>query len=124
MLIQAYHNRGRLALIALLLVVSAALAPVAHAEEWYRVRIENASAWNIHRIYLSSASNRYWGSDLLGSNVLRTGYVFTTSYIPAGTYDLKLVDQDGDVCIVPRVSIYEATTWQITNRWLLGCELH
>jgi hypothetical protein len=123
MLTQDHRNRGRLALIALLLIVVVALAPAAHAGESYRVRVENASAWNIHRIYLSSASNRYWGPDLLGSYTLRTGYVFTTRYIPAGTYDLKLVDEDGGVCIVRRVAIYRETDWQITNRWLLACEL-
>jgi amino acid transporter len=51
------------------------------------------------------------------------GYVFTT-YLNSGLYDLKLVDEDGDVCEVYRVSVSGATNWRITNSWLLNCERH
>ena len=114
------HKR-MMALLTLMLVSTGILAPGAHAQSVYSVRIENATLFTINRIYMSPVSSTVWDSDLLGEYTLRPGYHFTTRHW-AGVYDLKLVDQDGDVCVVRGISINEDTSWRITNVWLLGCQ--
>jgi hypothetical protein len=114
-------NRRMMGLLALMLVLGTMLAPVGHAQTYYSVRIENGSSYAIRQVYLSPASYTQWGRDVLGADTLWQGYVLTTHQI-SGMYDLKLVDSDGDVCIVRRVALYSDTNWRITNDWLLGCE--
>jgi hypothetical protein len=122
---KGFRLKRGLALAALLLTGMAAITPVLSAQTgWFQVRIENGSRYQVSRMYLSPASNNYWGPDLLGSHVLPNGYVFTTREMPTGQYDLKLVDEDGDVCVVSGLSIGEDTSWRITDRWLLNCEFH
>jgi len=111
------------AMIAIMLVLTGGLAPMVHAQGTYTVQIENATRYSINAVHLSSVTNRWWGPDLLGADTLYPGYVFTT-HLYSGQYDLKLVDEDGDVCIVPNVSVSGPTSWRITNSWLLNCERH
>jgi hypothetical protein len=123
MLMTAYQNKNKLAMIALLLVLTFVIVPAVNAQgAWYQVRITNSSRYAIRSIYMSPTSNRYWGPDLLGSQVLVPGYVLTTHPLQAGYYDLKLVDQDGDQCVVRGVSVDPSSSWTITNAWLVHCE--
>jgi hypothetical protein len=111
-----------IALLALMLVIGSILAPLGQAQSSrYPVEIENASRYDLQEVYLSRSMSEVWGPDLLGRRILRSGYTFTT-YKPYGSYDLKLVDEDGDVCTLPGVTIKGNTTWQITDAWLLRCE--
>jgi len=117
-------NTRLLAMIALVLVLSTALAPYGQAQSFrHPVRIENRSSYDIREVYLSPASSSYWHQDVLGDDILRTGFVLTT-YRTVGYYDLRLVDEDGDVCVVANVSVSGDTNWVITNSWLLNCEFH
>jgi hypothetical protein len=115
-------NPGKLALIALTFVTVSTLTPALNAESRYSVKIENASHYYIREMYLTSVIDPNWRLDLLGTEVLPSGYVFTSQRMAPGQYDLKLVDQDGDVCVVPGVPIGRGTQWRITDSWLLNCE--
>jgi hypothetical protein len=112
------------ALILILVTVLALVPASAAAGLGYTVKIENASIYDIYHIYMSPVGYTIWGPDLLGSNILYTNYTFTQPGLAAGHYDLKLVDEDGDSCVVPNVAVYGDTNWRITNSWLLNCEFH
>ena len=64
-----------------------------------KVRFNNNSDWVIVHLYLSPTGIDTWGPDQLGEYVLQPGYFFD---LPAacGTYDIGLVDEDGDECVV------------------------
>ena len=112
------------AMLALMLLLTGILAPMAHAQSGpYAVRIENNTRYSIYEVHMSRTGDTRWRRDLLGDDTLNPGYVFTT-HLYAGLYDLKLVDEDGDVCEVRNVAVTGTTTWSITSRWLLNCELH
>ena|SRR5664279_4685432 len=116
------QTKRMMALLAIMLMISSVLAPAGQAQAFgYSLRIENSSWYSIHHVYLSPARFGNWGPDLLGRQILFSGYALT-SRVHYGLYDLKLVDQDGDVCIVPQIAIVGSTTWRITNAWLLNCE--
>ena len=89
------------------------------AYEW---TIENSSKWAIHEVYISPCGNRYWGSDKLGrSAIMHTGDRYGIE-VSGGCYDVKLVDEDGDVCVINKVRINGDESWEVTDRNLLNCE--
>lgn len=87
------------------------------------VKVVNKSDWQIEQFYLSSSEDDEWGPDQLGEDVIGTGESFTLKNIPCDVYDVMLVDEDGDECVVEEVDVCGgAESWVITNKILLGCQ--
>ena len=87
------------------------------------VTVSNRSDWEIHHFYLSPADENHWGPDQLGDDVIGTGESFTLKDIPCDTYDVKLVDEDGDECVIGSVDLCaQKDHWVITSDDLLDCE--
>lgn len=110
------------AVVALVLI--GGLTPsFVQAQSGYTVRIDNSSDYAIYQIRMSPVGDSSWRQDLLGDLALPSGYHVTLprTYLP-GLYDLKLVDEDGDVCIVPNVRLSGNTVWDVSDSWLLNCE--
>ena len=112
------------AITALMLLLTGPLTPLGRAQSGtYPVRIENATNYSIYEVHISRTNDSSWEQDLLGRDTLSPGWIFTARAYP-GRYDLKLVDEDGDVCEVHNVAVSGPTNWRITNSWLLNCEHH
>jgi hypothetical protein len=106
-------------IIALLLC---ALALPAFAKK-ATVKVINQSKWEIHHLFLSAASEEEWGPDQLGEDVLNKGDSFTITDIPCDKYDIKVVDEDGDECVIEAVDLCrDKSFWKITDKDLLECE--
>ena len=110
--------------------VVAALAVVAStigiaAQKKVSVTVVNRSDWEIHELYLSSIDEDKWGPDQLGTQIIaaKNGR-FKLSGIPVGDYDVKLVDEDEDECVVEGVEIGAegSEEWVITSKDLLKCQ--
>jgi hypothetical protein len=87
------------------------------------VTIKNKSNWEIHELYLSAADEDEWGPDQLGKHVIATGGSYTLTDVPCDKYDVRLVDEDGDECVVAHVSLCaERNTWVIKDDDLLSCQ--
>lgn len=84
------------------------------------VKFRNQSGYAITQVYISPASSEYWGSDRL-SNILYDGWSVDFTIWP-GLYDFKLVDQDGDACVLRKVQVSESEDVTITRAELLACE--
>jgi hypothetical protein len=109
-------------LFSFCLVLAAALG-IASAAKTSDVTVVNKSAWDIHHLYLSAADENEWGPDQLGDDVIGTGDSFKIKGIPCDEYDVRLVDEDGDECMVFAVDICGSNeTWEITSGDLLECE--
>ena len=115
-------RRGFQALIlALLIAIASASAALAGSSPSV-VTVVNNSRWTIKRIYISSTYSRIWGPDQLGTYVLLPGYEIRLNF-RCGTYDVKLVDEDNDTCILPKMDICgDRNRWQIEDLSLLLCE--
>ena len=88
------------------------------------VDVKNSSAWQIHQLFVSPADEAAWGEDQLGDKVIPTGGSFELLGIPCNTYDVKVVDEDADECVVSGVKICEGNeTWEITDDSLLACQV-
>jgi len=88
------------------------------------VNIVNHSDWSIHELYVSSADADEWGDDQLGSEVIESGGgSFLLHSIPCDDYDVRLVDEDGDECVVGGVPLCaDDDDWVISNDDLLACQ--
>lgn len=100
-----------------------ALGPALANRSDSRVVIVNQSDWEIHQLFLSSVDTEEWGPDQLGDQIIETGGRFTLRSIPCDDYDVQLVDEDGDACVVGGVALCGDTdTWVIGNDDLLACQ--
>jgi hypothetical protein len=87
------------------------------------VEIANQTDWDFHQFFLSPADEDSWGPDQLGDHVLESGTSFELDGIPCDTYDVMLVDEDGDECVVTAVDVCgQDQGWIINNDDLLSCE--
>ena len=107
----------------LALVLCALALPSFAAPKKATVKIINQSKWEIHHVFLSSVEDEEWGPDQLGEEVLAKGDSFTITDIPCDLYDVKVVDEDGDECIIEQVDLCgDDSYWKITDKDLLECE--
>lgn len=110
----------------LAVVVAVCLAWVSSAEAGKKasVKIVNKSKWDIHHLYMSPADEKDWGPDQLGKNVISAGGgTFTLSDIPCDTWDVKVVDEDDDECVIEDADVCkDQYEWKITNDELLKCQ--
>ncbi len=104
-------------------LIAASLLFVFASHKKATIKIINQSKWEIHHLYLSSSDDEDWGPDQLGKDVLEKGQSFTLTDIDCDKYDIRIVDEDDDACVIEKVSLCEDTTeWKITDKVLLKCE--
>ena len=115
------YNRTALALASALAVIACCPAPVSAADT--QIVLRNSSSWEIHELYVNVSRSDEWGPDQLDDNVIGTGEEFTLSGIPCDKYDVRVVDEDGDACVLEKVTLCGGSDeWTITNEDLLGCQ--
>jgi hypothetical protein len=113
-----------LGFLATLLALAGLLPQGATQGNRVALKLENASSFEIRAIYFSSSADGKWGADRLGDDILYPGYTLTLAGLRHGRYRMRLVDEDGDSCVIPETGLFENKAWRITNGWLLGCEFH
>ena len=86
--------------------------------------IENDSSYTFIEINLSPTGTVSWGADLLGAQVLEPGDVLELSGIECGTYDIRVIDEDADECILDTVDLcLDNAVWRIDDVELASCAL-
>ena len=86
--------------------------------------IQNSSDFSFLEIYLSSVGDASWGRDLLGStDILSPGETLEISGIECDDYDVRIVDEDQDECIVTEVDLcLNNEFWVVDNSELASCQ--
>ena len=70
-------------------------------------------SFTIYYVYVSPSGSNSWGSDRLGTgNVLRPGDSGTLE-LSTGTYDIKIVDEDGDEYFRWDLKLNSDYTWTV-----------
>jgi hypothetical protein len=106
-----------------LAILLLAVSLPAFAGDKVSVKIINGSSWDVHHLFLSPVSDEAWGADQLRDNIIQSGEAFTITGIPCDSYDVKVVDEDGDECVIEEVDLCNADKyWKITDDDLLECE--
>lgn len=114
----------RKALLVGALTLAAALVPtMATAQNGTRTfTVFNYSHYRIDHMYVSPIGYRTWGGDRLGRNYLYPNQR-ADMYVARIQYDVMLIDQDGDRCVVPNVDFRYGESWTITDDVLVLCEV-
>jgi len=115
----------RWVMAASLAVALCAALPAAAGKFDSVVEIRNDSDWAIHELYISSDDENEWGPDQLGQDIIEAdGGSYQLHSIPCDSYDIRLVDEDGDECVVGGVPLCgDSDVWRITNDDLLSCQV-
>ena len=83
---------------------------------------KNNSGFAIYKFQMSSLNDDSWERDLLGPRVLNDGYSFTVTDIAPRLYDIRVIDEDRDSCVINGVRAYPDLTWNLSplepfNSW-------
>jgi hypothetical protein len=104
-------------------VLALAGSPAVAASKTASVKIINDTDWRLDQLHFAPSDSDDWGPDQLGKGVLTKGQTFTLTNIPCDTYDVKVVDEDGDECVVEQVDVCKgAYEWHLTSKDLLKCQ--
>lgn len=105
--------------LAFALAAGAALA----AKSDSKVVFVNQSSWSINELYFAPTRDEDWGEDHLGKHTLDQGDQLTLTGVACGTWDVRVVDEDGDECIIENVALCGDTDkWVIRDDDLLACQ--
>lgn len=86
------------------------------------IKIENASSWDILEVYFAPFRQRDWGDDHLGKQVLKAGKTLSLNDVEPGLWDVRLVDEDDDECVVEGQQISASQTLVIDDEDLMNCQ--
>ena len=92
---------------------------------WHaKVTIENQSHWAITQLFLAPLDGSGWGEAQLGANDrIGSGRSLEIGGIDCDSYDMKLVDEAGDECIIEDVDLCVAEAkWVLHDKELIACE--
>jgi hypothetical protein len=88
------------------------------------VTVQNNSSFAIFHWMMSPVSQNLWGPDQLGTAVVSTGGTFQLVDVPCDLYDVKLIDEDGDECVLGGVAVCDDDfIMEITDENLIGCQV-
>ena len=113
----------RLAMVLLGGLLLSGFAVSAFADDTSNVTVINDSDWTLTEFYMSPTGIEEWGPDQLGDRKIPSGSQFTLTGVPCDSFDILLIDEDGDECVVEEVDLCaNEATWHVTNDELLGCQ--
>jgi hypothetical protein len=100
------------------------LKPVDRAPE-SQVELRNDSRWSIRQLYFAPIDSERWGPNQVSHNSIHAGDSFTLTDIRCDKYDVKIVDEDGDECVVRNIALCGADKiWRLGDKDLLKCQAH
>ena len=85
------------------------------------VKVINHTRWEICEFHLSRAGRSDWGKDLLGDRTIPKGGSVALDNIGEGSYDIRIVDDDGNECVIKDVSVGSRDSITIDPENLRGC---
>ena len=97
------------------------VALIAPASAFDLVVVNKAETSIIHKLYIAPAKSDKWSEDKLQNQTIKKNGKFTIRDIPAGVYDLKVIDDDDDTCVVSNIDINQNKEWTLTDSVMLKC---
>jgi hypothetical protein len=88
----------------------------------FDLTVNNKSKYDIHELYVSKSKSSEWGPDQLRKDTIDAGKKFTLRNVSDGTWDLKVVDEDGTECTIEDATFDESKEWTITSKMLERCD--
>lgn len=108
----------RAMVVVLLAAAGVALeATPALALDW---TVKNDTTLQIYRVFVSPCGSDAWGPNLLATGVLEPGQSHVVKDLAGSCYEAKIVDEDGDVCVVT----VRGESLALTKPFLIKCQGH
>ena len=108
--------------VALFLAAILCTAPALAADD-AQITVRNRSSWEIQELYLSAVDANAWGPDLIGLEVIERGQNHRLADIPCGSYDVRIVNEDGEECVIGgAVLCADHDDWTLTDDELAACK--
>jgi hypothetical protein len=98
------------------------IALIGQALAFELVVVNEANFSIIHKLYIAPAKSKKWSEDKLQNQTVAKNGRFTISDLPGGAYDLKIIDDDDDTCIITNINIDQNKEWKLTDKIILTCE--
>jgi hypothetical protein len=98
-------------------VTGMGLAHSAYAADW---TVKNETTLQIFRLFVSPCGGEVWGPNLLATGVLEPGKSHVVPNLTGACYEAKLVDEDGDICVVA----VRGEALAVTKPFLIKCQGH
>ena len=95
---------------------------MAPASAFDLVVVNEADSSIIHNLYIAPAKSKKWSEDKLQNQTVAKNARFTIRDIPAGVYDLKVIDDDDDTCVFPNINIDQNKEWKLTDTIMQTCD--
>lgn len=97
--------------------LAVAVTTPAFAADW---TVSNETTLEIHRLFVSPCGGELWGPNRITAGVLSPGKSHAVTSLTGPCHEAKLVDEDGDVCVVA----VRGETLAITKPFLIKCQGH
>jgi len=105
--------------LGLVLLCSSALAADSRGVDFTFI---NTSQWRIAHLFLSPINESEWGTDQLDKQVIESAETFVLKNITPGSYDIRVVDEEGDECIVEDVGFEVDQAIKMSDEKLVACQ--
>jgi hypothetical protein len=102
-----------MACLALFVMTTAFVMPGAASTK--TITVVNKCKFSIHQIYFSEVGDDKWGDDILDADEILAPGESVKVEIDCGSWDVKLVAEDGSTCEVAAVDVCSADTWEVTS---------
>lgn len=85
-----------------------------------QLTLENNTDYDWYYVYVSDTDDNNWGQDQLGEEIMAAGGIISMPLTPS-TYDLRIEDEDGDICQEFGIEIQDDMTFSYDNNPYLEC---
>ena len=75
--------------------------------------INDLGNYSIHYVYVSLSESNSWGSDRLGAEKVLNPGKSVKLELTKGTYDIRIVDEDGDEYVKSDLQLINDYTWRV-----------
>lgn len=78
-----------------------------------KLSINNGTGAAVHQIFVSPIDLDQYGPDLLKGHVVRAGETYPLGGLQNGLYDMKIVDEKGQACVLSDVDFFQFSIWTL-----------
>ena len=95
----------------------------AYREPDSQIEFRNDSRWSIEQLFFAPVGSDHWGPNQISHAPMRSGDRFTLTSIRCDKYDVKIIDEDDNECVVRDVALCgDEKVWRLGDRDLLKCQ--
>src|SRR5688500_10187969 len=113
-MITRFNRLGHSSLALIVMMTATAFTTAPKAGSTQTITVTNKCSFSVDRIYISEVDDANWGNDVLDEDEILAPGESGDIIIECGTWDVKLIAEDGSSCEVKGVEMCSADIWEVT----------